>query len=71
MSRNTSGEAYAVVFWFDLHLDETISVSSAPGGNLSHWDQAVQFLAQGRMVTAGELLPMTIGHADTRFHFSF
>ena len=66
-----SGEAYAVVFWFDLHLDETISVSSAPGGNLSHWDQAVQFLAQGRMATAGELLPMTIGHTDTRFHFSF
>ena len=66
-----SGEAYAVVFWFDLHLDETISVSSAPGGSLSHWDQAVQFLAQGRMATVGELLSMTIGHTDTRFHFSF
>ena len=64
------GEAYAVVFWFDLHLDETIMVSSGPDGGLSHWDQAVQFMDHGRTVTAGGELSLTVGHTDTRFHFS-
>ena len=65
-----TGEAYAVVFWFDLHLDEAITVSSGPDGSLSHWDQAVQFMDQSRMVAAGDILPLNMGHTDTRFYFS-
>jgi Tfp pilus assembly protein PilF/SAM-dependent methyltransferase len=66
-----TGEAYAVVFWFDLHMDDEISISSGPQGTLSHWAQAVQFMDQGRMVTAGEDLDLTMGHTDTRLYFSF
>ena len=65
-----SGEAYAIVFWFDLHLDESISVSTSPDGTLRHWSQAVQFLDQGRMVVVGDELSLTVGHNDMRFYFS-
>jgi len=66
-----TGEAYAVVFWFDLHMDDQISISSGPEGTLSHWAQAVQFMDNGRMVSAGEELQLTMGHTDTRLYFSF
>ncbi|MDP6567145.1 MAG: tetratricopeptide repeat protein [Alphaproteobacteria bacterium] len=65
-----TGEAHAVVFWFDLHLDDTISVSTGPHGNLSHWAQVVQFMDRGRAVTAGEEIALSMGHTDNHFHFS-
>lgn len=65
-----AGEAYAVVFWFDLRMDDEISISSGPQGTLSHWAQAVQFMDQGRAVSAGEELSLTMGHTDTRLYFS-
>ena len=43
------GRLNAIVFWFDLHLDEEETISSAPfewsGGEGSHhWGQAIQYL---------------------------
>jgi SAM-dependent methyltransferase len=66
-----TGEAYAVVFWFDLHMDDEVSISSGPEGSLSHWAQAVQFMDRGRAVSAGEELELTMGHTDSRLYFSF
>ncbi len=65
-----AGEAYAVVFWFDLHLDDMITVSTGPEGTLNHWAQAVQFLGSGRSVSAGEELPLSLGHSDSRLQFA-
>lgn len=67
----TTGEVYAVVFWFDLHMDDAIRISSGPDGTLSHWAQAVQFMDRSRMVSAGEELDLIMGHTDTRLYFSF
>ncbi len=63
------GEMHAVVFWFDLHLDDQITVSSRAGGELKHWGQAVQYFDHGPQVSAGENLPLTIAHTDTRIFF--
>ncbi|MDA1100529.1 MAG: tetratricopeptide repeat protein [Proteobacteria bacterium] len=65
-----AGEVYAVVFWFDLQMDEEIGISSGPKGTLSHWAQAVQFMDHGRMVSAGDEIALTMGHTDTRLYFS-
>jgi hypothetical protein len=37
----------AVLFWFDLQLDETTHISNAPGAdNALHWKQGLQFLPE-------------------------
>ncbi len=64
-----SGTAHAVVFWFDLHLDAETTVSTGPDGALQHWDQALQFFENGPDVTAGDRLPLLIGHTDKRIYF--
>ncbi|MGH6930745.1 MAG: tetratricopeptide repeat protein, partial [Dongiaceae bacterium] len=63
------GTVHAVAFWFDLHLDEAITLSTAPGADSRHWRQAVLFLDQDRPVRRGESLHMTVGHTDSHFHF--
>ena len=64
-----AGFAHAVAFWFDLELDDDIVVSSGPGGTLRHWDQAVQYLDEGRQVVPGDGIELTVGHTDTRIYF--
>jgi tetratricopeptide (TPR) repeat protein len=63
------GIAHAVAFWFDLHLDEAITLSTAPGGDSRHWRQAVTFLDQDRPLQRGETLRLTVGHTDSHFYF--
>lgn len=42
-----SGTAGAVLFWFDLQLDETTWLSNAPGVKPAyHWGQAMQYLPE-------------------------
>jgi len=63
------GTVHAVAFWFDLHLDATITLSTAPGGGSKHWRQAVAFLDQDHPVRTGEALRLTVGHTDSHFYF--
>jgi predicted RNA methylase len=65
------GTAQAVAFWFDLHLDDAITLSSAPGSDSKHWRQAVTFFERDRLVRQGETLPLTVGHTDTHFFFGW
>lgn len=55
------GACHAVVFWFDMHLDEEISITNEPGST-THWEQAVQCLESGRRVRAGEVLEVEAEH---------
>jgi len=64
-----AGEVHAVAFWFELQLDDAVSLSTAPGRELDHWRQAVQFFDQGRSAMPGEQLTLTVGHTDTRIYF--
>jgi len=63
------GEAHAVAYWFELHLDDETTLSTAPGGDLDHWQQAVQFFDQGRNVVPGDLVPLVVGHSNARIFF--
>lgn len=69
VTTTASGTAQAVVFWFDLWLDETITVSTGPGGAMRHWGQAACWLPVDLTVTAGALLPFTVELADNQIHF--
>jgi hypothetical protein len=64
------GKVQAVVFWFDLHLDDEITLSSGPGGELSHWGQAIQFLDCDHVVTNGDKVNVRVRHTDPRIFFS-
>jgi type II protein arginine methyltransferase len=55
------GLCHAVVFWFDMQLDEEISISNEPGST-THWEQAVQCLEHETAVRAGETLQVGVEH---------
>lgn len=55
------GDCHAVVFWFDMRLDEEISISNEPGST-THWEQAVQCLEHELTVRAGETLQVGAEH---------
>lgn len=51
-----SGELQGIAFWFQLHLDDEITLSSGPGGEMVHWGQAIHFFDHPRPVIKGELV---------------
>ncbi len=55
------GICHAILFWFDMQLDDEISISNRPG-SLTHWEQAVQCLDQGVPVRAGATLTVCAEH---------
>jgi len=64
-----SGMAGAVLFWFDLELDETCWISNDPQGeNAFHWKQGLQFLPEVH-VEAGGQLPLVAGHDGSSLRF--
>ncbi|MGH6886201.1 MAG: hypothetical protein ACREGK_09015 [Geminicoccales bacterium] len=63
------GIVHAVAFWFDLHLDDVVTLSTAPGSESRHWRQAVTFLDEDRPVRRGDTLRFTVGHTDSHFFF--
>ncbi|HYD80791.1 MAG TPA: 50S ribosomal protein L11 methyltransferase [Paucimonas sp.] len=65
------GTAGAVLFWFDLQLDETTWISNDPAAeNALHWKQGLQFLPEVQ-VEAGSPLPLAAKHdgSSLRFHW--
>ncbi len=55
------GTCHAVVFWFDMRLDEEISISNEPGST-THWEQAIQCFGEERAVRGGEVLQLEVSH---------
>ncbi|MBC7693482.1 MAG: 50S ribosomal protein L11 methyltransferase [Methylotenera sp.] len=59
------GLCHAVAFWYELQLDETTTVSTAPGqAALSCWKQAILLNETPRPLKKGERLALT-AHHDT------
>jgi tetratricopeptide (TPR) repeat protein len=69
VTANSDGILHAVVFWFDLHLDDTIMVSTKPGGDMVHWGQAAYFFEIHKEVKAGEEIPLTLIRSDMMMTF--
>jgi Flp pilus assembly protein TadD/SAM-dependent methyltransferase len=67
---SSDGEVYAVAFWFDLHMDAEISISTGPQGTLSHWNQAVQFFPMSQKVRAGDEIRLKMGHTNSQISLS-
>ena len=55
------GVCHAILFWFDMQLDDEISISNRPG-SLTHWEQALQCLEQDVPVRAGATLTVRAEH---------
>ncbi len=54
-----SGTCHAVVFWFQLHLDQRISLETKPGRG-GHWAQAVQALPKPISLGKGHKLVLLV-----------
>ncbi|GAB5524661.1 MAG: protein arginine N-methyltransferase [Roseivirga sp.] len=63
------GSAHAVAFWFELHLDDQLTLSSGLGGKLKHWGQAICFMHGELAVSQGETIPMTAKFLDNTMWF--
>lgn len=63
------GKVQAVAFWFELHLDDTLTLSSGLGGKLKHWGQAICFIGQEIPVVAGDTVPVTAKFLDMNMWF--
>jgi tetratricopeptide (TPR) repeat protein len=69
LQATADGTVHAVAFWFDLHLNDAITLSTAPGSDSKHWRQAIAFLDRDQAVCRGEMLRLTVGHTDSHFFF--
>lgn len=65
-----SGTVHGIAFWFTLHLDPTVSLSTAPDNATTCWKQAVQFFDAPIQVEAGDKLPLWCRHDQTKISFS-
>lgn len=60
------GTVHAVAFWYDLHLDAEITVSTGPEGECRHWLQAVQFFDRTVDTAPGDILPARMRYVAGR-----
>ena len=65
------GILHAVVFWFELHLDEQTIRSSGPEGTMPCWGQAVQFLEYPYPVKKNQVVTLKVLHHDTELSWQF
>lgn len=68
-SIKATGMVQAVVFWFDLYLDEEIMVSSRPNGPLEHWGQALFCFEHPVSVQVGQDFKFTMLQSDQIIKF--
>jgi hypothetical protein len=64
-----TGAVHAVAFWFDLQLDDRTTLSTAAESNLTAWGQALQFLDEDVVVTAGQTMRLQASVSDSRIAF--
>lgn len=57
---NHTGNIDAIVFWFVLNIDDSVSISTAPKGDTLHWRQAVAILPESVTVTEGDIVELEL-----------
>jgi len=63
------GIIHAVVFWFELWLDQEIKISTSPQTGYTHWQQAIQLLEQPLPVKNGTSLAVKAIHDCAHIKF--
>ena len=61
-----AGAVQAVAVWYDLSLDDAITMTTAPGVERNHWKQAIDFLPADIPVAPGDTLTAEARYAATR-----
>lgn len=64
------GCVHAVVFWFELTVDEQEFLSTGPEGGARSWGQAVQFFDENIPVSIGGQFSLQFSQSDQRICFS-
>ena len=64
------GQCHGIVFWFEVDLNDHVSISNNPYNPTTHWMQAVQCLLYPVEVTAGQVVSVTAAHDDTSTWFN-
>lgn len=64
-----SGKIHGIVFWFNLNLDATTSVSSGPDGEMIHWGQALYSFEKELEVTEKEEILLEMRQSDMLLQF--
>lgn len=62
------GTCHAILFWFDMQLDDEISISNSLGSK-THWEQALQCLDEKVWVRAGTTLTLYAEHDCSALSF--
>ena len=55
------GVCHAIIFWFDMQLDDEISITNEPGST-THWEQAIQSIEDEVAVQRGDVLEIGVEH---------
>lgn len=63
------GELHGIVFWFNLHLDEQLSLSSGPDGEMIHWGQAVCCFEEPKKVKVGDIVSLQAEQSEMKIVF--
>ncbi len=67
----TTGEIHALVVWFHLHLDDDITLSTGPGGELRHWRQVSRFFEEEDLIIAPDQpVGLQVEQNDRRFYYN-
>ena len=65
----TSGICQAIVFSFDLYLDQDTIISSRAETKTNHWKQSLQFFESDRTVRPGEPVILEVHQSQTGIEF--
>jgi hypothetical protein len=64
-----TGVCHAVAFWFELHLNDEIKISTLHGAYSNHWQQALQFFREDFQLPAGDSVKLKVTQNTTGFEF--
>jgi len=66
---SADGEVHGIAFWFDLNMDDEITVSSGPDGEMVHWGQATYFFNNTQTIKAGDKVKLELWLSDMMIRF--
>jgi len=65
----TAGICQAIVFWFDLYLDQDIIITSRADAKTNHWKQGLQFFESDHTVRPDESINLAVQRTQTGIEF--
>lgn len=70
ISITKDGKLHGVMFWFTLHVDDQIHMSTGPNGELVHWGQAIFMFEEEKEVKTGDAIKITALQSESVIRFT-